>query len=248
MTHSLRPLTLLPMMLAASGCVGLGTNIEGDFSCRALKGTCAPTAVTDKDAVAGIAGVEQAAASHTFAAGPITPGDSSRTAERRLKVIFPAHVDASGTLHEEAVAWIVVETPRWAAELQGGTARGRPATLLRAIRRQIRDAEGAGDTRADARADVAAPPANDPFVAPPFTATSPLPPPVPSEAREADAGPPLPAAGGSRDGTVPPDRVSRQFIPAPAPVSAPTPIPRPGFPNLVAIVAAQSAEEQKESK
>ncbi|WP_299309684.1 conjugal transfer protein TraV [uncultured Croceicoccus sp.] len=244
MTYSLRPLALLPMIFAASGCVGLGTNIEGDFSCRALKGTCAPTAVTDKDAVAGIASTEPAPESRAFAAGAVTPGDSSRTAERRLKVIFPAHIDQSGTLHEEAVAWIVVETPRWAAELQGSTARGRPATLLRAIRRQIRDAEGAGDPHADARAEIAAPPAGDPFVAQPFTATSPLPPPVPSEAREADAGPPLPAAGGLRDGTVPPDRVSRQFIPAPIP----THLIRPGFPNLDAVVAAQSAEEQKESK
>lgn len=244
MTRSLRPFMFLPAILAASGCVGLGTNIEGDFSCRALKGSCAPTAMTDKDAVAGIADSEPAPEARTFASGPITPGDTSRTAERRLKVIFPAHVDQSGTLHEEAVAWIVVETPRWAAELQGNTARGRPATLLRAIRRQIRDAEGAVDSRADARADVAAPPANDPFVAHAFTATSPPPPPVPSEAREADAGPPLPAAGGPRDGTVPPDRVSRQFIPAPVP----TQVIRPGFPNLEAVIAAQSAEEQKKSK
>ena len=159
-------------------------------------------------------------------------------------MIFPAHVDASGTLHEEAVAWIVVETPRWAAELQGSTARGRPATLLRAIKRQVRDAEGSVDSRADPRADVATPPSSDPFITQPFTATSPLPPPVPSEAREADAGPPLPAAGGSRDGTVPPDRVSRQFVPSPEV----TPIPRPGFSALDAVAAAQSAEEQKESK
>ncbi|GGD76965.1 hypothetical protein [Croceicoccus mobilis] len=246
MTHFLRPLALLPMLFTASGCVGLGTNIEGDFSCRALKGTCAPTAVTDKDAVTGIAGSEPAPEARTFASGPITPGDSSRTAERRLKVIFPTHVDASGTLHEEAVAWIVVETPRWAAELQGNSARGRPATLLRAIKRQIRDAEGAVDKRADARADVTAPPSDDPFVAQAFTTTSPLPPPVPSEAREADAGPPLPAAGGSREGTVPPDRVSRHFDPVR--VSAPPPTPRPGFPNLDAVIAAQSAREQKESK
>ncbi|ARU14986.1 hypothetical protein A9D14_00840 [Croceicoccus marinus] len=232
------------MLFVASGCVGLGTNIEGDFSCRALKGTCAPTAVTDKDAVAGIAGIEPSPEARIFAAGPVAPGDTSRTAERRLKVIFPAHVDGSGTLHEEAIAWIVVETPRWAAELQGSTGKGRPATLLRAIKRQIRDAEGGVDTRADARADVATPPSDDPFVAQNFTATSPLPPPVPSEAREADAGPPLPAAGGSRDGTVPPDRVSRQFVPAPFP----TQVIRPGFPNLDAVVAAQSAEEQKESK
>jgi len=228
------------VILAAGGCVGLGTNIEGDFSCRALKGTCAPTAVTDKDAVAGIAGAEPEPVSRTFAAGPVMPGDTSRTAERRLKVIFPAHVDASGTLHEESIAWIVVETPRWAADLRGSAGKGRPATLLRAIRRQIRDAEASED----ARADIAAPPAGDPFVTQPFTATSPLPPPVPSEAREADAGPPLPAAGRSRKGTVPPDRVSRQFVPAPVPPH----VIRPGFPNLEAVVAAQSAEEQKESK
>lgn len=244
MTRLPYSLALLPIVLAACGCAGLGTHVEGDFSCRALKGSCAPSAVTDKDAVAGIASSEPVLGSPAFASGPVTPGDSSRTAERRLKVIFPAHVDAAGTLHEEAVAWIVTETPRWAAELQdstGSTGRGRPAALLRAIRRQMRGAE----TAADARAEATTPPSGDPFTVQVLPATSPLLSPVPSEAREADAGPPLPAAGGLREGTVPPDRVSRQFLPSPAPSTQAVP---PGFPKLDAAVAAQGTEEQKESK
>ena len=37
-----------------AGCMTSGTNIHGDFTCRAPNGTCAPMSVIDDKAVAGI--------------------------------------------------------------------------------------------------------------------------------------------------------------------------------------------------
>ena len=48
----------------------------------------------------------------------IASGDLARTAERTLRIVFPAHVDEVGTLHDEAVAWAVVEHPHWAGALR----------------------------------------------------------------------------------------------------------------------------------
>ena len=100
-----------------SACTTFGTNVAGDFSCRAPKGDCAPAHVIDARATAELA---QEASSPELArvrAG-VAAGDTGRTAERTLKIVFPAHVDEAGTLHDEAVAWAVVENPRWAAELR----------------------------------------------------------------------------------------------------------------------------------
>lgn len=41
MTSHVRLVPLAALVLVSSGCVGLGTNIEGDFTCRAPKGDCA---------------------------------------------------------------------------------------------------------------------------------------------------------------------------------------------------------------
>ena len=87
-----------------------GTNVKGDFTCRAPKGDCAPSHVIDARATTEI---DSAAASTELArvrAG-VAAGDTSRTSERTLKIVFPAHVDEAGTLHDEAVAWAVIENP-----------------------------------------------------------------------------------------------------------------------------------------
>jgi conjugal transfer pilus assembly protein TraV len=51
---SIKPIFLaIPVMLASlSACATLGTNVAGDFSCRAPKGGCAPTATIDAAATA----------------------------------------------------------------------------------------------------------------------------------------------------------------------------------------------------
>src|SRR3546814_19455215 len=46
-SHVLRSAALLGLLLATSGCAVLGSNVEGNFSCRAPEGDCAPTSVID---------------------------------------------------------------------------------------------------------------------------------------------------------------------------------------------------------
>jgi conjugal transfer pilus assembly protein TraV len=53
----------------------------------------------------------------------------------RSAIVFPAHVDEAGTLHDEAVAWAVVENPRWAAELRRKAGEDTADPLMRQLRR-----------------------------------------------------------------------------------------------------------------
>jgi len=182
---------------ALSGCTTFGTNIQGEFTCRAPKGGCAPSHVIDAGATATL---EQARSSPELArvrAG-VAAGDTGRTSERTLKIVFPAHVDEAGTLHDEAVAWAVVENPRWAAELRRKPGEKAAPPLMRQLGRQLKAAQAADD-RAAEETDEA-----DPDVGSPFSpAASPIPDsPVasplvlPSTAREAVAGAKAPAVEG----------------------------------------------------
>lgn len=118
---SIKPINLaFPIMLASlSACATLGTNVAGDFSCRAPKGGCAPTGAIDAAATAAAPASDLELTPLRARAG-IVPGDISRTGERTLKIVFPAHVDNQGTLRDEAVAWAVVEQADWAAALRRG--------------------------------------------------------------------------------------------------------------------------------
>lgn len=108
----------VPLMLASlSACATLGTNVAGDFSCRAPKGGCAPTGTIDAAATAVSHGHAPERTPLPARAG-IAPGDVARTGERTLKIVFPAHIDSQGTLRDEAVAWAVVEKADWAAALR----------------------------------------------------------------------------------------------------------------------------------
>ena len=92
----------------ASGCATFGTNVEGDFTCRAPKGDCAPAHVIDAKATNTLsAGTPPHA--ETRPRSGVVDADTTRTAERTLRVVFPAHVDEAGTLHDEAVAWTVID-------------------------------------------------------------------------------------------------------------------------------------------
>ena len=94
----------LPLMLASlSACATLGTNVAGDFSCRAPKGGCAPTGSIDAAATAVSHGPASERTPLPARAG-IAPGDVARTGERTIKIVFPAHIDSQGTLRDEAVA------------------------------------------------------------------------------------------------------------------------------------------------
>jgi conjugal transfer pilus assembly protein TraV len=201
---------------ALSGCTTFGTNIQGEFTCRAPKGGCAPSHVIDAGATAAL---EQARSSPELAwvRTGVAAGDTGRTSERTLKIVFPAHVDEAGTLHDEAVAWAVVENPRWAAELR---------------RRQLKAAQAADDSAAkesgdEADADLGSPFSPAALPIPDSPVASPLV--LPSTAREAVAGAKAPAVEGFDMSPPPHDRT-----------------PRPGgeapliYPSVEAIEAAKA--------
>lgn len=215
-----------------SGCTTFGTNVAGDFSCRAPKGDCAPAQVIDARATAELAHEASSPELARVRAG-VAAGDTSRTAERTLKIVFPAHVDEAGTLHDEAVAWAVVENPRWAAELRRKPGETAPP-LMRQLSRQLKAAQAspvAATPKASDDADaadltspfsLAAPPIQNSPVASPLV--------LPSTAREAVAGAKAPAVEGF-DMSPPHDRT-----------------PRPGggnarltYPSIEAIDAAKAA-------
>jgi conjugal transfer pilus assembly protein TraV len=235
MSQRLRLLaTLAPLCLSLTGCVGLGTNVKGQFTCRAPSGTCAPSRKIDERATRELAspaadgGFREARQRAGFAV-PVGEADPSRTAERRLRVVFPAHVDEAGTLHDEAVAWTVIEAPHWAAELRGAS-QPSAAPIARQIGRQLKAARAAAKSAPEPDAVSAAP---DGSIAPTVTDTPPFelasPSTLPSTVDEAIPGAPAPVAEGSDMPATPHDRTSRpSFDP-------------PQYPSAAAIDAARRA-------
>ena len=192
----------LPFMLASlSACATLGTNVAGDFSCRAPKGGCAPTGAID---AAATAGSHEPASERTPlpARAGIAPGDAARTEERTIKIVFPAHIDSQGTLRDEAVAWAVVEQADWAAALRrtpGGSDQSLNAQLRQSLKhkRQSAAAPHSAPISVDDIAPVTAletPPDHSNSDALLFPLVSPLV--LPSTAREAIAGASAPAVEG----------------------------------------------------
>jgi conjugal transfer pilus assembly protein TraV len=234
MSPSKRLIVSAGLAAALTGCTTFGTNVQGDFSCRAPKGDCAPSHVIDARATSEL---ERNGSSHELArvrAG-VAAGDTDRTLERTLRIVFPAHVDEAGTLHDEAVAWAVVENARWAAELRRKPGEGTAPPLLRQLSRQLKAVQAASDPAAQKASDesdaadltspfsLAAPPVQDSPVASPLV--------LPSTAREAVAGAKAPAVEGFDMSPPLHDRT-----------------PRPGggekpltFPSIEAIEAAKAA-------
>ncbi len=232
MRHNVRLPLCASLAVMLAGCATFGTNVEGSFQCRAPQGDCAPSHIIDARA----AGEIRHAETPINAMRPprmVDPGDQARTAERTLKIVFPARVDETGTLHDEAVAWAVVENPRWAAELRRKTGHEAATPLMRQLRRQLKTAleERASTTNSDAAPDSE----DDPsplFSSAPSNHPSPLASPLvpPSTAREADAGATAPAAEGFDMPASPHDR-------APRPSVSPSLLT---YPSLEAIEATKS--------
>lgn len=111
--------TAVVALLASTGCATLGGNVSGDFACRAPDGTCSPMSAIDAravqtmvgDADAGDRGVPTGTKQAFRSQAP--SGSVGRTGERTLRVVFPAHVDHAGVLHDEATAHVVVEDAAW---------------------------------------------------------------------------------------------------------------------------------------
>lgn len=176
-----------------AGCTTLGGNVAGDFACRAAQGGCAPASVIDARAIASLASDADRPAAASRHSGTVRaePGDLTRTSERKLRIVFPAHVDAAGIFHETAVAWAIAEPADWAARARAPEASPR----LRAIGKVIAD-------RLEAARPVS--PSPDELIPPSDDASShddiflPLasPPTLPFTAREAIAGAHAPAIEG----------------------------------------------------
>jgi len=233
---------------SVSGCATLGSNIEGNFTCRAPRGDCAPSRVIDARAAAVIEGGTAAQDLARIRAG-VGGGDTARTAERTLRIVFPAHVDEAGTLHDEAAVWAVIENPRWAAELRRKPGGDTAPPLMRQLQRQLKSAQHdaektSNETKPDANTpqdDAAAfegggpspqalPFALEALPDPDSTPSSPDASPLalPSTAREAVAGAKAPAAGGFDMPAPPHDRTPRPLGAAAS----------PKFPSIEAIEAA----------
>lgn len=229
------------------GCATFGTNVEGNFTCRAPKGDCAPTHVIDARATGSRSADVLTQPSGQQRSG-VVDADTARTAERTLRVVFPAHVDEAGTLHDEAVAWTVVENPRWATELRRKAGEDQGGSLMRQVRRQLKAAQ-ASAAQDGANAHPNAPDEvplfssapddarqgnriSDADASSPFNETSDASPLVlPSTAREAVAGAKAPAVEGFDTSSPPRDRAPRPEAGQSAPV----------FPSAAAIEAAKAA-------
>jgi conjugal transfer pilus assembly protein TraV len=220
------------LLAALSGCVGLGGNVRGDFTCRAPRGDCAPTRVIDEKAAREIGASGDLALVAARRRAGVAPGDLARTGERTLRVVFPAHVDESGTLHDEAVAWTIIEPARWAAELRR--------------EEEIRASSVAQTLRQARRSDFADESGPQFLPTPPFSIASPLV--LPSTAREAVAGASAPAVEGFDMSPPPHARTPRPLVgpimdenaqDASGPATE-SPVTPPTYPTADAIDAARA--------
>lgn len=215
--RTLFPLTALAA-LALAGCTHLGTNISGQFSCRAPKAGCQPLSEVDAQAIRQLVKTDGVDLGSSLAEARqrigLASSDIARTGERTLKVVFPAHVDASGTLHEEAVAWAVVEAARWAGELRP-TDAAEPKGTMRALRQALKDqARRAADAsrKVDPEASLEPLSPEDSAPANPFIPSSPSVLPSPGGEAPADDANPVqaPSAAGVSDmSPTPHDRAPR---------------------------------------
>lgn len=129
---------LLGLLLATTGCTTLGGNIKGSFSCRAPGGTCAPMGMIDSSAVSALGAdataigtmPNPAAPSGSFTLAGYPGAEPGRSSDRVLKVVFPAHADASGIYREEAVAHVVVERGSWVQSVASRTPAAPPPSTV----------------------------------------------------------------------------------------------------------------------
>nr|MBA4771023.1 conjugal transfer protein TraV [Sphingobium sp.] len=233
------------LAVMASACATFGTNVEGSFQCRAPRGDCAPSHVLDARATSDMT-TKKNPLHATRPAMAVAAGDQARTSERTLRIVFPARVDEAGTLHDEAVAWAVIENPRWAAELRRKPGEKAAPPLMRQLTRQLKAVQATAQTGAQAdtmlaadsmdeattaRSDQSAPDAE--FLIQPDNHSDLFPlvsPPVsPSPANETATGADAPVAGGLHATASPHD---------PAPRLSNTRAPLT-FPSIEAIEAAK---------
>lgn len=192
-----RSIPLAALALSLAGCTHLGTNIAGDFSCRSQAGQvhrtgCQPLSEVDAKAIRELVKSEGSALAEVRQRITVPAADTTRAGERTLRIVFPAHVDGSGTLHDEAVAWTVVEAARWAGELRRDEV-GQPKGTMRALRQALKEqARRASDAAVNPK--PLSPEDSGPAVpANPFLPSSPLALPSPGGEAKTDVTTPVPA-------------------------------------------------------
>ena len=124
-SHVPRSAALLGLLLATSGCAVLGSNVKGNFSCRAPEGDCAPTSVIDGRATE-TAG-EKADAPQVQR--PVATTSTSGT----LKVVLAAYRDAQGRNHEARVVEVPLPEPAGAQFQDPASRREVARALARAV-------------------------------------------------------------------------------------------------------------------
>lgn len=130
---ALRSGAVLAATASLGACTSLGGNVQGNFSCRAPDGICAPTSTIDDAALALIGGDESLAPVGSYTE-PSTgnprlirtaAAEPARSGEKVLRIVFPSHIDRAGRFHETAAIHAVVERPTWT------TAAAAPAQTAR---------------------------------------------------------------------------------------------------------------------
>ncbi len=99
------------LALTISGCATLGSNVSGDFACRAPGGTCAPTSAIDDAAT-------KASEPQDRIAQVKAPNS-----DRKLRIVIAARRDASGREHEARIVHVPLPEERhskWRAPLSTG--------------------------------------------------------------------------------------------------------------------------------
>jgi conjugal transfer pilus assembly protein TraV len=115
-------------MLLLSGCAMLRDNVKGSFACQTPQGTCAPSSIIDDAALQAIASEDAGPTSgglirdRAHAEVPTGPSSKGRRTARMqpapppqtsrvLRIVFPAHVDRYGRLHETAAVQVPLSDP-----------------------------------------------------------------------------------------------------------------------------------------
>lgn len=136
---ALRNGAVLVATASLGACTSLGGNVQGNFSCRAPDGICAPTSTIDDAALAMIGGEESVAPVGSYtepsSGAPrlirTAAAEPARSGEKVLRIVFPSHIDRAGRFHETAAIHAVVERAGWttAAAAPAQTARVSALTL-----------------------------------------------------------------------------------------------------------------------
>lgn len=260
---------------ALPGCMTMGGNVKGSFACVAPEGICAPSSVIDDRALTMISGEDGDRLIQPAGPSPAPPGEgrafslaangATRTREKVLRIVFPAHIDAAGRLHEQTAVHAVVDAGDWrqaaagdvvatssaqVAEATGGT------TLLAAVESAdavlptpgVEDPDLPSAAVIDAARAARANGRNGAATADPIGA-------IKHEVAGALAAPPrLSVARSITQGTTTPTGVGRTTTPATPTTSRPSPAsspatsaspshPRPASPTAATTIPAQATPE-----